>query len=131
MSEKTTVMDDKRLRPLLPKRGKVLVLMMSSQPGEKKGTPPPIPSAASEQTAPKDYGSIIFGVFLLALIVGFAALITFVAIPEGAKNNLKKEAEYQASIDGPKALAELVGEMRLLRSEVSLLRTAVEKIAGQ
>jgi hypothetical protein len=58
-------------------------------------------------------------------------MVFLVAIPEGAKNNLRKEAEYQASVDGPKALAELVGEMRLLRSEVSLLRLAVENLAAQ
>ena len=109
----------------------VLVLMMFSQPGEKKGTPPPVPSAAPEQTASKDYGSIIFGIIVLTFLGVMLAIVFLVAIPEGAKNNLKKEAEHQASIDGPKVLAELVGEMRLLRSEVSLLRSAVEKIAGQ
>jgi hypothetical protein len=105
--------------------------MMISPSGEKQSTPPPVSSAAPEQTAPKDYSSIIFGLFIMTLIIGFAALMIFLVIPEGAKNNLRKEAEYQASIDGPKALAELVGEMRLLRSEVSLLRSAVENLAAQ
>jgi hypothetical protein len=109
----------------------VLVLMISSQLGDKESTPPPVPSAAPEQTGPNGYGSIIFGVIMLAIIVGFAAFVTFFAIPEGARINLRKEAEYQASIDGPKALAELVGEMRLLRSEVSMLRLAVENLAAQ
>jgi hypothetical protein len=109
----------------------VLVLMMFSQLGDKESTPPPVPSTAPEQTAPKDYGSIIFGVIILLFIVGCLAIVILVAIPEGAKNNLRKEAEHQASIDGPKALAELVGEMRLLRSEVSLLRLAAENLAAQ
>jgi len=112
-------------------KAKVLVLMMISQSGDKESTPPQVPSAAPEQTDSNDYGSILFGLFILVVIVGFAALIVFLVIPEGAKNNLRKEAEYQASIDGPKALAELVGEMRLLRSEVSLLRVAVENLAAQ
>jgi hypothetical protein len=104
---------------------------MFSQLGDKESTPPPVPSAAPEQTASSDYSSLIFGLFILALIIGFAALMILLVIPEGAKNNLRKEAEHQASIDGPKALAELVGEMRLLRSEVSLLRFAVENLAAQ
>ena len=108
-----------------------LVLMTFSQLGDKESTPPPVPSPAPEQTGSNDYGSIIFGVIILLFIVGCSAMVFLVAIPEGAKNNLRKEAEHQASIDGPKALAELVGEMRLLRSEVSLLRFAVEKLAAQ
>jgi hypothetical protein len=109
---------------------RVLVLMFS-QFGDKESIPPPVPSPAPEQTAPNDYSSMIFGLFIMALITGFAALMIFLVIPEGAKNNLRKEAEYQASVDGPKALAELVGEMRLLRSEVSFLRLAVENLAAQ
>ena len=105
--------------------------MMISPSGEKESTPPQVPSAAPEQTDSNGYGSIIFGVVLLVIIVGFAAFVTFFAIPEGARINLRKEAEHQASIDGPKTLSELVGEMRLLRSEVSLLRLAVENIAAQ
>ena len=101
-----------------------------SQLGERKGTPPPIPSAAPEQTAPKDYGSIIIGIIMLAFLVGMLAVVFLVAIPEGAKKNLQRQAEHQASIDGPKALAQLVGEMKLLRSEVSLLRLAVENLAA-
>lgn len=109
----------------------VRVLMMFSQLGDEEDNPPPVPSALPEQAASSDYSSIIFGLFILALIIGFGALMIFLVIPEGAKNNLRKEAEYQASVEGPKALAELVGEMRLLRSEVSLLRLAVEDLAAQ
>jgi hypothetical protein len=105
--------------------------MMFSQLEDKESTPPPVSSAAPEQTTSSDYSSLIFGLFILALIVGFAALLHFLVIPEGAKNNLRKEAEHQASVDGPKMLSELVGEMRLLRSEVSLLRLAVENLAAQ
>jgi hypothetical protein len=105
--------------------------MMFSQLGHKKSTPPSITPAAPEQTAPSDYGSILFGVFVLVFMVGFSALVTYHIMPAVAKQNLQKEAEHQASIDGPKALAELVGEMRLLRSEVSLLRFAVENLAAQ
>ena len=104
---------------------------MFSQLGDKESTPPPVPSVTPEKTSSTDHGSIIFGIIILAFFVGLLAIVILVAIPEGAKNNLRKEAEYQASVDGPKALSELVGEMRLLRSEVSLLRLAVENLAAQ
>jgi hypothetical protein len=107
---------------------------MFSQLGDKKATSPSIPSVPSvtpEKTSSTDYGSIIFAIVLLVLTVGFLAFVILYVAPEGARKNLQKEAEHQASIQGPKVLAELVDEMRLLRSEVSLLRFAVENLAAQ
>jgi hypothetical protein len=109
----------------------MFILMMFSQLGDKKSTPPMVPSAAPKQTASNGHGDFMFGALILVLIVGFVAFVTLVAIPMDAKNKLQKEAERQASIAGPKVLAELAGEMRLLRSEVSLLRLAVENLAAQ
>jgi len=65
-------------------------------------------------------------------MIGISALVTWYFImPAVAKQNFQKEAEHQVSIDGPKVLADLVEEMRLLRSELSHLRFAVENLAAQ
>jgi hypothetical protein len=78
-----------------------------------------------------NYGAVTFAVCALIFWTGFLGFVYLYVLPEGARKNLQKEVEHQASIDGSKALAELVGEMRLLRSEVSLLRFAVENLAAQ
>lgn len=46
------------------------------------------------------------------------------ALPEGKRMNMQKEAKHQASLDGPKVLAELLAEVRLLRM-------AVERLASE
>jgi hypothetical protein len=68
--------------------------MMFSQSGDKESTPPPAHSAAPEQTGSNGYGSLLFGLFILLLIVGFAALLVFLVIPEGAKNNLRQSIKH-------------------------------------
>jgi hypothetical protein len=45
-------------------------------------------------------------------------------LPEIKKDKIRRESAQQATVDGPKVLAELLGEVRLLR-------LAVEKLAGQ
>lgn len=45
-------------------------------------------------------------------------------LPEIKKDKIRRELAQQAKVDGPKVLAELLGEVRLLR-------LAVEKVAGQ
>jgi hypothetical protein len=84
---------------LFEHRAKVLVLMMFSQLDKKKVDPPPVPSAATEQTTSITFGLMLLGVFLVVFTAGFSN--------------------------------KLLEELRLLRSEVSLLRMAAEKIAGQ
>jgi hypothetical protein len=65
-------------------------------------------------------------------MIGISALVTrYIIMPAVAKQNFQKEAEHQVSVDGPKVLLELVGEMRLLRSELSHLRLAVENLAAE
>jgi hypothetical protein len=98
------------------------MLIMSSQYGDKNGNYSPILPGSSKKAASYSYGDLFFVVLLVAFIV-FMAYAMF-HVPEGAKKNLWMEAEYEASVDGPKVLAELVGQVRLLR-------LAAEKLAGQ
>jgi hypothetical protein len=102
-----------------------------SQPEDKKGDSSPIPSIAKKETVSDYYLAILLGVAAVVFIVGWSAYVTWYLAPADAKKNLQREAEHQASIDGPKVLLELVGEMRLLRSELSHLRSAVENLAAR
>jgi len=90
----------------------MLMLMISSQFGSKDGNYSPILPGPSKKAAPYSYGDLFFVFLLVAFIIYFA--YTMYQGPGGGSKNIQKEAD----------LAELVGEVRLLRS-------AVEKIAGQ
>jgi len=52
------------------------------------------------------------------MLLGFGALIYFVAIPEGERKRIREEMEHEASIKGPKVLEEILEELRLLRVAV-------------
>jgi hypothetical protein len=76
-------------------------------------------------------GAVIFAACTVIFWAGFLSFMYLYVAPEGRRKSLQREAEQQASIDGPKVLLELVGEMRVLRSEVGLLISAVESLAAQ
>jgi len=71
-----------------------------------------------------DPGFRKFIIFVSFLLLGSGSFIYFVVLPAGEENRIRRVSAQQATVDGPKVLAELLGEVRLLR-------LAVEKLAGQ
>jgi hypothetical protein len=57
-------------------------------------------------------------------LLGIGSFVYLFILPEIKKDKIRRELAQQAKVDGPKVLAELLGEVRLLR-------LAVEKVAGQ
>jgi hypothetical protein len=57
-------------------------------------------------------------------LLGIGSFIYFGVLPDAEKYRMQRELAQQAKVDGPKVLAEMLGEVRLLR-------LAVEKLAGQ
>jgi len=57
-------------------------------------------------------------------LLGFGSFLYFGVLPDAEKKRIQRELVQEASLEGPKVLAELLGEVRLLR-------LAVEKLAGQ
>ena len=96
---------------------RIVMLMKSSQFGNKDSNYSPILPGPSTKTASYTYGDLFMVFLLVAFIVFFAYLMYQGPGPGGGKQNIQKEA-------GHRALAELVGEVRLLR-------LAVERLAVQ
>jgi hypothetical protein len=94
---------------------RIVMLMISSQFQNKDGNYSPILPGPSKKVAPYTYGDLFMVFLLVAFIIFFAYLMYQGPGPGGGEQNIQKEA-------GHRALAELVGEVRLLR-------LAVEKLA--
>jgi hypothetical protein len=102
--------------------------MMFSQSGDKKVNYLTVPPITPTKFYSRLHGWVVFAVFTLTLI-GWFSFVYFVLAPSGARKDMLRKAEQQASLDAPKVLAKLLGEMELLRSEMNSLRLAVEKVA--
>jgi hypothetical protein len=94
-----------------------------SQSGDKKGKYSPVTPTTPTKFYSRLHGWVVLSVFALTL-VAFLSFVILVVGPEGDKKNRERKLAHEASLEGPKVLAELLGEVRLLR-------LAVEKLAGQ
>ena len=77
--------------------------------------------ASRQKTVPTkglDLAAILGILFGVSMLLGFGALMYFVAIPRGEKIRIRDEMEHEASIKGPKVLEEILEELRLLRVAV-------------
>lgn len=86
---------------------------------DKKGNNPAVPS----KSLLNDPGFPNFLIFVTIFILGFGSFVYFIVLPGAEENRTRRVLAQQATVDGPKVLAELLGEVRLLR-------LAVEKLAG-
>ena len=57
-------------------------------------------------------------------LLGLGSFMYFGLLPEAERNKIQRQSAHEASLEGPKVLAELLADVRLLR-------LAVEKLAGQ
>ena len=105
------------------------VLLIFSQSGDKKVNYSPVPPITPTTIYSKIHSLVVVVVFALTLI-GWLGSVYFVLAPSGARKDLLRKEEQQASLQAPKTLAELLEEIELLKSEVGHLRLAVEKLAG-
>jgi hypothetical protein len=62
-----------------------------------------------------------FIIFVSIFLLGVGSFVYFFVLPEVKKDRIRRESAQQAKVDGPKVLAELLGEVRLLRLAVEKL----------
>lgn len=103
---------------------------MFSQSRDKKVDSSPIPPTTPTTIYSTIHRWVVVAVFL-STFVGWISFVYFVLAPSGASKDMRRKAEQQASLEAPKVLARILGEIEVLKSEVSLLRSAVEKLSGQ
>jgi len=76
-------------------------------------------SKAKQQENEADFRKFITFVLFFVFLLG--CVIVFIGIPEMKEKKAQRELEFQASVQGPKVLEELLGEIRLLRIAVEKL----------
>jgi len=102
---------------------------MFSQSRDKKVDSSPIPPTTPTTIHSKIHRWMVVAVTLFT-IIGWFSFVYFVLAPSSASKDMLRKAEQQASLEAPKVLAKILGEIEVLKSEVSLLRSAVEKLGG-